>query len=569
MRSIILLLRVATIMAVASSVSTSAPAFATACPDWTSERAGIELRTLDVQLQTWDAAYHRDGVSPNADEIYDQARNRFDAWRACFPKSVLAKADPLARAHGSVRHPIAQTGLAKLADRDAAADWISAHRSSDLWVQPKIDGVAVSLLYVGGRLQLAVSRGNGTVGEDWTTQARTIDAIPKQLANAPARVVLQGELYWRVSDHVQREHGSVNARSKVAGALARASLDEQTAQQIGLFVWDWPDGPPDMPARLAGLRAWGFADAVEATHAIASIADVANWRDVWYRSALPYASDGVVIRQGHRPTADSWTATTPDWAVAWKYPFAQVLTEVRDVEFTIGRSGRITPVLNLEPVQLDDRVVRRVSVGSLARWKKIDVRPGDHVSIALAGLTIPRLDSVVWRTPVRIDVSVPSADQYSALSCLQVAIGCDHQFLARLQRLAGRDGLQMSGIGPATWQTLIDADLVSGLTDWLMVSEAELITVPGIGSRRAQLLAEQFSNARRKPFVDWLHALAMPPSGSATLSDWKQLTQLTDDAWRNSVGVGPATAIKLAAFFHDPELQHIADHLHAIGVNGF
>ncbi|MEO8459264.1 MAG: NAD-dependent DNA ligase LigB [Dokdonella sp.] len=569
MRSIILLLRIAVIIAVASSLATSASALAAACPDWASERADAELRALDSQLQAWDIAYHRDGVSPVADEIYDQARSRLQVWRGCFPDHAQARANPLASARGSVRHPVAQTGLAKLADRDAVADWIQTHGNVDLWVQPKIDGVAVSLLYVAGRLQLVVSRGNGTLGEDWSTQARKIGAIPDTLANALARVVLQGELYWRVPGHVQSEDGSVNARSKVAGALARANLDDSTAQKIGLFVWDWPDGPPDMPARLAGLRAWGFADAVDATHAVTRIDDVASWRDVWYRSALPYASDGVVIRQGHRPPAASWTATPPDWAVAWKYPFAQALAEVRSIDFTIGRSGRITPVLNLEPVPLDDRIVRRVSVGSLARWKAIDARPGDHVSIALAGLTIPRLESVVWRTPVRVDVTVPSAVNYSALSCLRVATGCEQQFLARLHRLAGRDGLHLSGIGPATWQALIDAGLVTGLTDWLTVSEAELIAIPRIGLHRAQRLVEQFTNARRRPFADWLRALGMPPSGSAALSDWKQLTQLSNDAWRSNAGVGPTASLKLAAFFHDTELQRIAAGLHAIGVDGF
>src|SRR5690242_12766036 len=109
---------------------------------------------------------------------------------------------------------------------------------------------------------------------------------------------------------------------------------------------------------------------------VATLADVTRWRERWYRQAMPFAADGVVLRQGHRPPASRWQAAPPDWAVAWKYPAARALATVRGVDFRTGRSGRVSVVLELEPVQLDDHRVQRVSVGSLARWRKLDVRPG-------------------------------------------------------------------------------------------------------------------------------------------------------------------------------------------------
>src|SRR5690606_24431978 len=117
---------------------------------------------------------------------------------------------------------------------------------------------AVTLLYLDGHLQQATSRGDGVRGSDWLAKARMIQAIPKQLADAPPRVVLQGELYWRLPGHVQALDGGVNARSAVAGALARDVLDADTASHIGLFVWDWPDGPSDMAARLHALARMGL-----------------------------------------------------------------------------------------------------------------------------------------------------------------------------------------------------------------------------------------------------------------------------------------------------------------------
>ncbi len=379
------------------------------CPDWTPDRARAELATLDANLRAWDLAYHRDGVSPVDDSIYDQARTREAAWRACFPDAAAAPADPLDGARGTVESPVAQTGLAKVADQDAVQAWMNARRGQDFWAQPKIDGVAVTVSYVNGYLALAVSRGNGERGEDWTAKARRIDAVPKHIEGAPAHMVLQGELYWRIGGHVQADQGGVNARSKVAGAMARAALDGATARSIGWFVWDWPDGPARIEDRLAGLARFGFADPQAYSLRVADAGDVARQRDAWFHAALPFASDGIVIRQSLRAPASQWRAKPPAWAIAWKYPPAKALARVVAVDFSIGRTGRVTPIVHVEPVRLDDHEIRRVSLGSLARWKALDIRPGDEISIVLAGLTIPRFESVVRRAATRVAVEMPDS----------------------------------------------------------------------------------------------------------------------------------------------------------------
>src|SRR5690606_35244720 len=116
-----------------------------------------------------------------------------------------------------------------------------------------------------------------------------------------------------------------------------------TAEQLGLFVWDWPNGPRSMAERLAGLTRIGFTDSASLTQPIERFAQVHEWRERWYRGALPFASDGVVLRQGTRPPPQRWRAEPPHWAAAWKYPLRTAVSGVRKVEFRIGRSGRITP----------------------------------------------------------------------------------------------------------------------------------------------------------------------------------------------------------------------------------
>ena len=148
--------------------------------------------------------------------------------------------------------------------------------------------------------------------------------------------------------------------------MARKQLTAAEAAQIGLFVWDWPQGPATLSERLEQLAGLGFAEPREYSRPIGGFADAQQWRARWYRSPLPFASDGIILRQSRRPAAERWQAKAPYWIAAWKYPYAQVLASVRQVDFRIGRTGRITPLLEIEPVTLDDRQIRRVSLGSVS-----------------------------------------------------------------------------------------------------------------------------------------------------------------------------------------------------------
>jgi DNA ligase (NAD+) len=539
------------------------------CPRWTGTQARQEMAALAARVDDWNHAYRVDGQSPVDDAVYDQARQRLEVWRRCFPAQAPARPTHLGDASGTTRAPVAQTGLDKLPDAAALAQWMRARPAGDLWVQPKADGVAVTLLYVDGRLRQAVSRGDGIHGSNWTAKAARIPAIPQRLPHAPARVVLQGELYWRVADHVQARDGGVNARSAVAGALARVTLDATTAQHIGLFIWDWPSGPAGMAQRLAGLQAMGLEDSVTYTHAVATLADVQRWREQWYRHAMPFAADGTVVRQGQRPPGSSWQAQPPTWAVAWKYPAARALAEVRAVTFTVGRTGRITPVLELQPVQLDDHRVQRVTVGSLRPGRQLDTRPGDHVEIALAGLTIPRLLSVAWRTQHRAPVGVPDARTHNARSCWQNTPGCEQQFLARLVWLGGSHGLQLAGVGQATWRMLIAAGLEHDLLDWLQLTSTQLARVPQLTPAQAQALARTFADARTQSPDRWLRALGAPATDALGAAQWGTLSVRSASDWAHAEGVGAGNARRLAQFFAQPAVRAQAQRLHAAGVRGF
>lgn len=538
-------------------------AWAEACPD----DAHAQLDTLTRQVSQWDDSYHRLGQSPISDELYDQARQRLAHWHECAHQPLPKADNPLASSRGTLRHPVAHTGLGKLLDESAVSDWLSTRH--DVWVQPKVDGVAVTLVYRQGRLHQLISRGDGLLGHDWSASGRRIPGIVQQLPDA-VDVVLQGELYWRLNHHVQSMKGGLSARSKVAGLMNRRQLSDAEAAGIGLFVWAWPDGPSDFNERLATLAHWGFTDSQRYSHPIENISKAAHWRTHWYNAPLPFASDGVVLHQAARAPAERWEASAPYWAVAWKFPAVKALALVRNVEFQVGRTGRITPILELEPVRLDDRQISRVSASSLKRWETLDIRPGDQVSISLAGQVIPRLDEVVLRNATRVDVQIPDTRAFHALSCWQLDPGCEDQLLARLTWLSGKQGLALPHMGRETWNILIQAGLIAGFLDWLTLDAAQLATIEGFGDRTSTRVLDNIQRARQRPFSQWLKALGVPPAARNNLEgDWQTLVAKDTQAWLASDGIGPGRAAQLSAFFRDPQVQALAETLRGAGIDGF
>ncbi|MBJ2288875.1 DNA ligase B [Pseudomonas brenneri] len=542
-------------------------AWAQGCPDWQADKARDEITALQRQIDLWDDSYHRLGQSLVSDELYDQARMRLEQWRTCFAQAPSPAQNPLASSRGTVAHPVPHTGLEKLVNDRAVADWIGTR--SDLWIQPKVDGVAVSLVYRGGRLAQVISRGDGLSGHDWTDSARKIPGLVQQLPEA-IDLLLQGELYWRLDAHIQGETGGMNARSKISGLMNRQHLNDADAAGIGLFVWAWPQGPADLKQQLDTLAHWGFTDSRRYSQPIDTFEQARHWRAFWHGHPLPFATDGVVLHQSQRAPAERWQASTPYWAVAWKYPVITALAHVRQVQFKIGRTGRITPVLELHPVMLDDRQIKRVSIGSLKRWQQLDIRPGDQVSISLAGQVIPRLDQVILRSYPRVDVAAPVAGDFHHLSCLRLAPACEEQLLARLTWLSGKQGLDLPHIGRETWNSLIQAGQISGLVDWLNLDETELATIDGFGDRSTTRLLASLQTARQRPFAQWLMALGVPPTARNNLvGGWHALAARDTQAWQAEAGIGPGRAAQLSAFFRDPQVVAMSETLRAAGIDGF
>lgn len=536
-------------------------AHASPCPTRPPDAMQRDYQALSARIAYWDHAYYRQGQRLVDDGTYDSAKRQLALWSDCFPSLAVTRQEEQKPA-GEKHHPVAQTGLTKQPDRAAIARWVAHQDDHPLWVQPKVDGVAVTLIYRHARLAAAISRGNGVSGQDWYTKALHIAAIPRRLAkDAPPLVLLQGELYATLDAHRQSRDGTDGARARVAGLMARDTLTNRAGSTIGLFVWAWPNGPADMAARLEALTRWGFEHVAEMTHPVTTAEDIATWRQRWYHRALPFATDGIVVKRGDRPPGSDWQATPPDWATAWKYPARQALARVEALEFSVGRTGRITAVAILAPVLLGDKRVTRVSLGPLTHWRQTDVRPGDQIRLRLAGLTIPQFQEVVVRTRPRPQVEAPRASQYGRLSCLRVTPSCRDQFLARLEWLSSDEGLDFPGIGSATWAQLVDAGLIEELLDWRTLDTAALEALPGVGKKTARAWQRHFALADTRSAVRWLCALGVPAVPRQALSDALEqygmggLGTLTPSDWRDYPGIGDTRAKQLTRFFRNTDIR--------------
>ena len=537
------------------------------CPAWSPARAQEEISRLQQQIKQWDDDYWKEGKSEVEDGIYDQLSARLTQWQRCFGNETRdVMMPPL---NGAVIHPVAHTGVRKMADKIALSLWM--RERSDLWVQPKVDGVAVTLVYRDGKLNKAISRGNGLKGEDWTQKVRLISAVPQTVSGPLANSTLQGEIFLKREGHIQQQMGGINARAKVAGLMMRQD-DSDTLNSLGVFVWAWPDGPQLMTDRLKELAIAGFTLTQTYTRAVKNADEVARVRNAWWKAKLPFVTDGVVVRAAKEPESRYWLPGQAEWLVAWKYqPVAQV-AEVKAIQFAVGKSGKISVVASLASVMLDDKKVQRVNIGSVRRWQEWDIAPGDQILVSLAGQGIPRIDDVVWRGAERTKPTPPE-NRFNSLTCYFASDVCQEQFISRLVWLGSKQVLGLDGIGEAGWRALHQTHRFEHIFSWLLLTPEQLQNTPGIAKSKSAQLWHQFNLARKQPFTLWVMAMGIPLTRAAlNASDersWSQLLLSTEQFWQQLPGTGSGRARQVIEWKENAQIKKLGSWLAAQQITGF
>lgn len=537
------------------------------CPAWSPARAQEEISRLQQQIKQWDDDYWKEGKSEVEDGVYDQLSARLTQWQRCFgsePRDVMMP--PL---NGAVMHPVAHTGVRKMVDKNALSLWM--RERSDLWVQPKVDGVAVTLVYRDGKLNKAISRGNGLKGEDWTQKVSLISAVPQTVSGPLANSTLQGEIFLQREGHIQQQMGGINARAKVAGLMMRQG-NSDTLNSLAVFVWAWPDGPQLMTDRLKELATAGFTLTQRYTRAVKNADEVARVRNEWWKAKLPFVTDGVVVRGAKEPESRHWLPGQAEWLVAWKYqPVAQV-AEVKAIQFAVGKSGKISVVASLAPVMLDDKKVQQVNIGSVRRWQEWDIAPGDQILVSLAGQGIPRIDDVVWRGAERTKPTPPE-NRFNSLTCYFASDVCQEQFISRLVWLGSKQVLGLDGIGEAGWRALHQTHRFEHIFSWLLLTPEQLQNTPGIAKSKSAQLWHQFNLAHKQPFTRWVMAMGIPLTRAALIASdersWSQLLFSTEQFWQQLPGIGSGRARQVIEWKENAQIKKLGSWLAAQQITGF
>lgn len=303
--------------------------------------------------------------------------------------------------------------LKKAGTADEVNTFLQGLSGTEVLVQPKIDGVAVELVYRYGQLVQATTRGDGCSGIDITRHIRHMPLIPAMLGNGhDQEVILHGELFARL-DRIDPVFLAqyVSARHLVAGQLNRSKSDSVVLSTFDFFPWHWLNSPfADDLESVKALAQMGFSLPIEHTHKVQSFAQVSQrLADYCENQRFPFLMDGIVIKVASTALRKQrgWSGGTPNWALAWKFSGPDAVSSVTRVIFSNGRTGRITPVVHINPVHIGNRTVTRVSLGSIENLKRLDLAIGDLVSVSLKGQATPVFGQVLLRPQTRMYPDYP------------------------------------------------------------------------------------------------------------------------------------------------------------------
>jgi DNA ligase (NAD+) len=577
-----------------------------------------EIQFLREQLDFWNYQYYVLDQPTVPDAEYDRCMQRLLALEAANPQSFRADspsqrvgAQPLTQ-FGQVIHEVPMLSLDNAFNAQDMENFNRRlldrlgddGRSLEFACEPKLDGIAVSLLYRGGELQRAATRGDGTTGEDITHNVRTIRSIPLRLRGEgfPALLEVRGEIYMpkagfeRLNNRA-REHGEktfVNPRNAAAGSLRQ--LDARITAQRPLEMCCYGVGAveegalPDRHSQvLESLGNWGLKINAESkvVHGIEAC-------DAYYqalaerRNTLPYDIDGIVFKVNELPLQQrlGFLSRAPRWAIARKFPAQEEITQLLDVEFQVGRTGAITPVARLEPVFVGGVTVSNATLHNRDEIDRLGVQIGDTVIVRRAGDVIPQIVSVLLERrpadtrPVVFPASCPVCQSAierepgeATLRCMGGLV-CAAQQKAAIKHFASRRALDIDGLGDKLVEQFVDEGLVGNVAGLYTLSKDQLLHLDRMGEKSADNLLVALQESKHTTLPRFIFALGIREVGEATarslarhFGDWSTLVAASEQQLLEVDDVGPVVADHLRQFFDSASNMQVVQSLLEAGVN--
>ncbi len=465
--------------------------------------------------------------------------------------------------------------------------------------EPKFDGISLEIVYEDGRLVRAATRGDGYEGDDVTAQARRIRSIPQRLRGEyPDFLAVRSEVFmpkdgFREHNRERVEAGEepfANPRNATAGSIRQLDPTVVADRPLDCFVYgimayedDSTQRPDTQWAELDAFRSWGFHVDARAER-VADIEAAIDYRDelMAAREDLNYEIDGVVIKVNDIAACQALgnTARETRSAFAYKFPARTEVTQITDIVVQVGRTGRLTPVALLDPVQVGGVTVSRATLHNPGEIESLGVDVGDTVRVLRAGDVIPYIEEVVEAASdetFQFPPTCPSCGSFverdGPLAFCPSGLACEAQLERKIEHYVSRGGLDIEGFGPERIAQLREAGLIDSLADLYRLSRDDLTELDGWGEKSADNLLEEIDAAREPQLDSFLTALSIPEVGGSTASALARefgsldaVIEADPDELEAVDDVGPIVAEKIRTFFGNPNNRSALDELRNAGV---
>lgn len=505
----------------------------------------------------------------------------------------------------SVTHRFPMQSLSNTYSREEVTDFDTRIRKEvgevEYVCELKFDGTSISLLYEHGQLVRAATRGDGTVGDDVTENVRTIRSIPLQLRGGgyPDLFEIRGEILmpYKSFERLNREREDIgetpfaNPRNAAAGSLKQQSSAVTASRDLDAYLYMLAGD--EMPyathyESLLAARQWGFkvSDQMKLCRNLDEVMDFIRYWDK-ARESLPFATDGVVIKVNSYAMQKQLgsTAKAPRWAVAYKFKAEHALTRLLSVDFQVGRTGAITPVANLEPVQLAGTVVKRASLHNAEQIALLDIRLGDMVYVEKGGEIIPKITEVelserpAESQPFEFITRCPECGtelvkyEGEARHYCPNSSSCPPQIVGRIVHFISRKAMNIEGLGDETVQLLYDNGLVHDISDLYTLKRADLVRLPRLGEKSADNILRNIEASKQVPFARVLFAIGIRFIGETTAKilarQFKNIDALIHadpEQLIEAEEVGEKIARSIIEYFADAGNMRIVERLRSYGL---
>ena len=577
------------------------------------EEAAAVIERLSAEINRHDRLYYVENRPEISDSAYDVLFRRLQALEAAHP-SLATPDSPTQRVGADPRdslpnfeHAVPMLSLDSAQDLDAVRRFDERLRKAlddvDIRyvVEPKLDGASVELVYVNGVLDRAVTRGNGRVGEGVTENVRTIPSVPLRLREeeiaAPAFLSVRGEALMYLSDFESLNQRRIeaedqpyqNPRNATSGALRQ--LDSRITAQRPLTVLAYDvmavegaDFDTDSEG-LAALKAWGFRTP-ERIEVMASVDEIAEYHRGFDadRDSLDYEIDGVVVKLDALAPRRRLGSTShhPRWAIAFKFEPRKEITRIDRIFVSVGRTGVLTPVALLRPVEVGGVTVSRASLHNREELERKDVRKGDLVRVQRAGDVIPQVvervdeDGREREPPFSMPPACPSCGtppvEKGPFTVCPNHFACRAQLKGRITHFGSRGALDIEGLGGETAALLVDEGLAKELADLFDLTEQDLVPLEGFAELSARNLVSAIADRRRVELARFLVGLGIPEVGATVARDlalhFRGIAELragSPEDLEAVHGVGPKMSTAILGFLHEPRVSDALDRLLAKG----